>query len=280
MLTLAYASLLTFPVNAAEKSAVESALPIDGTAEIRLFTSAVYTNGKGTNEDGNCEIAAEEAFSDLLEHARDRERAAVVIASYTPSTWDEPTATFECELSRRGQAKVWVGGLVVTPADSAPFPPISVERGVEIAATLESAGGKVHRLRIVGVADEPWLQVGSVSAGEKLNTLHFDRNGRGTYAFNDAVAPLLREWSSALTTIPEISGVEITVTVKSENFATEKEKRKEAYRFRIATADIEEFSAGSLADQDLLDRAVILYAESDRDEPLQRIKLSTVAGAW
>ena len=73
--------------------------------------------------------------------------------------------------------------------------------------------------------------------------------------FESKEAPVLRE-------LPELGAISTTVKVKSENFVTKKENRKEFFRFVVPSEAALQFALGEITDQELVDAMSVFACES------------------
>ncbi len=167
--------------------------------------------------------------------------------------------------------------VAVRPGTTAAYAPVSADRVLEIFKILSDK----RRLEGIDLTEHDGMAVleGRVElSGTTLNTIQMKRNQRAAWAFNNHARDLLIKEAPVLRELPELGAISTTVKVKSENFVTKKEKRKEFFRFVVPSEAALQFALGEITDQELVD-AMSVFASESRNKGYTRIEIDVTSGS-
>lgn len=237
-------------------------------ASLALFTRAEEFHVKAAADTPDCAAAMAKAMEDATATAKNRGLPTIV--AYLDDADPKTTITsLECKLTGKPDSPTGAVAefrvLAVAEGVGSAFPQVTAARTTELALFANGlADGGWRRVSIIDEQGIPYLDLGEERDGGKLNTIQFDRNGRGVYAFQQSVEPWVRAWATLFASAPEIGGAIVSVKVKSENFVTKDEKLTEIFKFAVPVGAAGEFAAGTIAEQALLDRCIIFYGTTGR----------------
>jgi hypothetical protein len=243
-------------------SAEPIALDFQPPAEVSLFESLRFVDGKGKVKDGTCQDALVAAKADAVTAAQKKEHATIV-AMYNGGerkSWARVTEV-ACEVKGKF-SEVKVEALAIREGTDPAFPRITSDRVLEIADVVVNETAMVQ-LQLQGFNLEPYK--GGVyyqALGLKREEAFAEKQNRNTRAvivYREAITPNMTALATRIQGVPEISGFHVSVVASHLNKKGEPET--EVYHLYAPTDAALGFANGDLTEQELIERGAFLYAD-------------------
>jgi hypothetical protein len=253
-------------------------VPFRPPAEIPLFVKAELREERGTAKGDDCPGAVRLAIEQAAAHG------TVVRVTVAEDDLAE-AAQVACKQRKAGDAisasVVDLTVLVMEPgAPASVYPPMTVERAVQIAATIGAvSGGGLRAATIDDLGGQAWVRLGEVAFEAPLNQTQLDENDRAVKAYEAFVPEWVTRWGAALSTVPEVTGAVLEVTVPSEDPSVGKKSRtNEIFRFAVPTVGTVAFLHGDQGDDQFLAGCRIERAADARKRVFAPFALDVGAG--
>lgn len=220
-------------------------VPFEAPATVPLFTSLGSVEAKGSAAGDACGEAVAAALEALQAKAARDGRPVLIEAKPGPDG---------CKQSKKGDtvltSSIALVGVAVAPGEG--LPEVSVERAKAVADAIARQTGKKGEAELVAIKGQAWIDLGEL----EVEDLAGGPGARAARGFEGGLLPRLAEWGPMLDLVPEVSGV--TLIALGEG----KGSKREAFRYRVGSADAGAWRLGQFPDEVLLERAQV-----DRAEP-------------
>lgn len=228
-------------------------------AEVGLFESIRFVDGKAKIKGGSCEDAVAQAIEEMREKAQKKKHPEVV-AVYTDRPKDTNFVSHPevaCETKGKNTL-VKVEGLAVRPGMDEAFPKVSGERTAEIAGALTAPGGMVQ-MQLQAIDLVPYkggVYYRATRAREEVWPYGSNRNTRAVTLFREQITPGIAYLAELTAQVPEVTGVYV---IGQATIMEKGEEVSEYFHLYVPTDAAVKFSAGDITEQEVIDAGSFLH---------------------
>lgn len=233
-------------------------------AEVSMFESLRFVDGKGKLKGGTCEEAVTAALADARTNAASK-RHPTVVAVFDQGkrgNWARPE-NVECEVKGKNIV-VSIEALAIREGTDPAFMKITSDRVLEIADIIVIEGAMVQlQLQTFDLeaykGGAYYRTVGLTR--EEVFPPDANRNTRAVTVYREQITPQIEELAKRIQGVPEIAGFHVAVGATAMNKKGETEG--EAFHLYAPTDAALAFANGDITEQQLIESGAFLYADGN-----------------
>lgn len=236
-------------------------------AQVKLLDSAVLVSGSGKGDGTDCAGAFKLALADAKSTA-EKKKCPVLVAVYGDKPSGDWTSATSVSCSQKGKhAVVKLTALAVHPGDGAAWPTISGARQAAIVRALvgEDGAGQVNHVQIDALTGRAWFAF-EVGGREESFNPQVSRNTRAVRMLQQMIEPKIAGVVAKVAPLSEITGIHMHA---EDNHIVGSTDTPETFHVYVPTEVAQGFAKGSIKEQALADRSVILWQGDAKPEEIR-----------